>query len=114
MLAFRPRRRRHQLGDGATSSATALRPAGPRRQPGRSFLLQAEEVLADSAGLDDERKSIAEYWADGPASETPPVHWCLLAQPVSARDGHDLDDDVKLFFALSAALLDAGIACWDA
>ena len=91
-----------------------LRPAGPRRHPGRSFLLQASELLEDSAGLDDERKAIAEYWADGPASETPPGHWCLLAQQVSARDGHDLDDDVKLFFALSAALLDAGIACWDA
>jgi hypothetical protein len=98
----------------ALATGWELRPAGPRRRPGRSFLLQAEEVLADSAGLDDERKSIAEYWADGPASETPPGHWCLLAQQVSARDGHDLDDDVKLFFAVSAALLDAGIACWDA
>jgi hypothetical protein len=97
----------------ALETGWELRPGGPRRHPGRSFLLQAEELLEDSAGLDDEAKAIAEYWADGPASETPPGHWCLLAQQVSARDGHDLDDDVKLFFALSAALLDAGIACWD-
>jgi hypothetical protein len=33
---------------------------------------------------------------------------------VSARDGHGLDEDVRLFFALTGALLDAGIACWDA
>ncbi len=91
-----------------------LRPAGPRRHPGRSYLLQAEEVLTDSAGLTDEQKAIVEYWADGPASETPPGHWCLHAQEVSARDGNSLDDDVKLFFALTAALLDASIACWDA
>ena len=87
---------------------------GPRRHPGRSYLFQAEQLLADSAGLTDEHKAIAEYWADGPGSETPPGHWCLHAREVSARDGHGLDEDVKLFFALSAALLDAGIACWDA
>jgi hypothetical protein len=92
-----------------------LRPRlGPRRHPGRSYLFQAEQVLADSAGLTDEHKAIAEYWADGPGSETPPGHWCLLARHVSARDGHGLDEDVKLFFALTGALLDAGIACWDA
>jgi hypothetical protein len=92
-----------------------LRPrGGPRRHPGRSYLFQAEQVLADSAGLTDEHKAIAEYWADGPGSETPPGHWCLHAQHVSARDGHGLDEDVRLFFALTGALLDAGIACWDA
>jgi hypothetical protein len=98
----------------ALQAGWELRPAGPRRHPGRSFLFQAEEVLADSAGLTDEHKAIAEYWADGPGSETPPGHWCLLAQEVSARDGHGLDEDVKLFLALTGALLDAGIACWDA
>jgi hypothetical protein len=92
-----------------------LRPRrGPRRHPRPGFLLQAEQVLDDSAALDDERKAIAEYWADGPGSETPPGHWCLLAQEVSARDGHGLDQDVRLFFALTGALLDAGIAAWDA
>jgi PAP2 superfamily len=92
-----------------------LRPRrGLRRHPERGFLVQAEQVLAASAGLTDEHKAIAEHWADGPGTETPPGHWCLIAQHVSARDGHGLDEDVRLFFALSGALLDAGIACWDA
>ena len=91
-----------------------LRPRPPRRHPSRAFLVQAEQLLADSAGLTDEHKAIAEFWADGPGSETPPGHWCLHAQDVSARDGHGPDEDVRLFFALTGALLDAGIACWDA
>jgi hypothetical protein len=92
-----------------------LRPRrGLRRHPGRGFRLQAEQVLADSAALDDEAKAIAEFWADGPGTETPPGHWCLLAAAVSARDGHGLDEDVCLFLALTGALLDAGIAAWDA
>jgi hypothetical protein len=36
-----------------------------------------------------------------------------FAQWVSARDHHTLDDDVKMFFALSNAIFDAGIAAWD-
>ena len=99
----------------ALEAGWELRPRlGPRRHPGRGYAVQAAQVLADSAGLTDEHKAIAEYWADGPGSETPPGHWCLHAQDVSARDGHGLDEDVRLFFALTGALLDAGIACWDA
>jgi hypothetical protein len=67
-----------------------------------------------SAGLTDRQKMIAEYWSDGPNSEQPPGHWALFAQFVSARDHHTLDDDVKMFFALSNAIFDAGIAAWDA
>jgi hypothetical protein len=95
----------------ALATGWELRPRGPRRHPGPGFLAQAAELLADSAGLTDKHKAIAEYWADGPDTETPPGHWCLLAQEMSARDGHGLDD-VRLFFALTGALLDAGIACW--
>ena len=58
-------------------------------------------------------KMIAEYWANGPHTETPPGHWCLFAQYVSSRDGHALDDDVKMFFAMTNAVFDAGIAAWD-
>lgn len=67
-----------------------------------------------SAGLTDQQKMIAEYWSDGPNSEQPPGHWALFAQWVSARDHHSLDDDVKMFFGLSNAIFDAGIAAWDA
>ena len=92
-----------------------LRPRrGPRRHPGPGYLRQAEQVLAGSAELTDQYKAIAEYWADGPGTETPPGHWCLLAQQVSARDRHGLDQDVVLFFALGGALHDAAVAAWDA
>jgi Domain of unknown function (DUF6851)/VCPO second helical-bundle domain len=92
-----------------------LRPRrGPRRLPGAGYLRQAEQVLRDSAELTDQHKVITEYWADGPGTETPPGHWCRIAQWVSARDCHGLDQNVVLFFALGAALHDAGVAAWDA
>jgi hypothetical protein len=67
---------------------------------------------------------MAEFWADGPNSETPPGHWNVLANlasdelapglmiggrgPVVDR----LQWDVKLYFALNGAVHDAAIAAW--
>jgi PAP2 superfamily len=87
---------------------------GPATYGSPPFLEQAEELVAISADLTDEQKMIAEYFADGPHSELPPGHWDLFAQFVSARDHHGVDEDAKLFFALTNAIFDAGIVAWDA
>jgi hypothetical protein len=102
----------------ALTSADQFRPLiakfGPATYGSKEYQEQAEEMIAISAGLTDKQKMIAEYWNDGPNSEQPPGHWALFAQRVSARDHHTLDDDVKMFFVLSNAVFDAGIAAWDA
>ena len=78
------------------------------------YAAQVAQLISYSALLTDQQKMISEYWADGPASETPPGHWCLLAQDLSRRDEHSVDDDIKMYFVLSNAVFDAGIAAWDA
>jgi len=98
----------------ALPSASALRPEPPARWPHGSYVAQAEEILRLNAHLDDREKMIAEYWADGPHSELPPGHWMLFADFVSARDAHTLDQDVVMFFAVGNAVMDAGIATWEA
>jgi hypothetical protein len=67
---------------------------------------------------------LAEFWADGPNSETPPGHWNVIANQVSDNPlftkqlggtGPVLDDlqwDVKVYFALNAAVHDAACAAW--
>lgn len=67
---------------------------------------------------------LAEFWADGPTSETPPGHWNALANQVSDHPAfvkrlggtgpvlEDLEWDVKMYFALNAALHDAACAAW--
>jgi hypothetical protein len=77
-----------------------------------AFRQQALEVVAYSAVLNDQQKTIAEYWADGPTSELPPGHWTLFATAVSERDGHNMGQDTKMFMAVSNAQLDASIATW--
>ncbi|NEQ67469.1 MAG: hypothetical protein F6K21_18565 [Symploca sp. SIO2D2] len=82
---------------------------------------ETNEVLRADYG-----RILAEFWADGPDSETPPGHWNTVANYVSDNElfekrfegsGPILDDlewDVKLYFALNGAVSDAAIACWDA
>jgi hypothetical protein len=72
----------------------------------------------------DFTRVLAEFWADGPSSETPPGHWNVLANAVSDHPGFlkrvggtgpvldDLEWDVKLYFALNAAVHDAACTAW--
>jgi hypothetical protein len=72
----------------------------------------------------DYARALAEFWADGPKSETPPGHWNVLANEVGdALEGElriggvgpvvgRLEWDVKTYLALNGAVHDAAIAAW--
>ena len=80
------------------------------------------EVIIVNEG--DFGRSIAEFWADGPDSETPPGHWNTLANEIGDSLGDDLmiagvgesvsrlEWDVKTYLALNGANHDAAIAAW--
>ena len=69
---------------------------------------------------------LAEFWADGPDSETPPGHWFTIANYVSdhpqlhkriAGAGpivNNLEWDVKIYLALAGAVHDSAVAAWGA
>jgi hypothetical protein len=101
----------------ALSSGDELRDAAkvlpPATYGSPEYREQAEELINLSAALTDHEKMIAEYWSDGPGSEAPAERWNRFAEWISERDHHSLEDDVKMFFALNNALLDASIAAWD-
>lgn len=72
----------------------------------------------------DFARILAEFFADGPSSETPPGHWNVIANGVNdnpdliKRIGgvgpvvDDLEWDVKVYFALNAAVHEAACAAW--
>lgn len=75
----------------------------------------------------DYYRCLAEFWADGPASETPPGHWNTIYNnyvadhPLTERrlwgEGDPLDPleyDIKTYFALNGAVHDAAVAAWGA
>src|SRR4029077_9534098 len=79
---------------------------------------------ADVVNAGDFYRVMAEFWADGPNSETPPGHWNVLANLVSdemapdlriAGAGQPVDRlqwDVNLYLALNGGVDDAAIAAW--
>jgi hypothetical protein len=85
---------------------------GPALYGSPEYLTQSQELIDISANLTDRQKLIAEYWANGPRSELPPGHWCLFAKFVSERDHHNVNQDAKMFFAMTNAIFDASIAAW--
>ncbi|MEM6516719.1 MAG: FG-GAP-like repeat-containing protein, partial [Bacteroidota bacterium] len=72
----------------------------------------------------DYTRVLAEFWADGPDSETPPGHWFTILNYVNDHPefekrlkgiGEVLDPlewDVKAYFTLGGAMHDAAISAW--
>ncbi|MGS2727258.1 FG-GAP-like repeat-containing protein [Psychroserpens sp. BH13MA-6] len=72
----------------------------------------------------DYTRVLAEFWADGPDSETPPGHWFTILNYVNDHpllekkfegEGAILDAlewDVKAYFILGGAMHDAAISAW--
>lgn len=72
----------------------------------------------------DWTRVLAEFWADGPLSSTPPGHWNEIANQVSDHPALEkrltgqgpvvdsLEWDVKLYLALNGAVHDAAIVTW--
>lgn len=74
--------------------------------------------------LGDYSRILAEFWADGPDSETPPGHWFTLLNYVADHpefekrfmgEGPVLDDlefDVKVYFTMGGAMHDSAVSAW--
>ncbi|MEP2936928.1 MAG: T9SS type A sorting domain-containing protein [Gilvibacter sp.] len=72
----------------------------------------------------DYARVLAEFWADGPDSETPPGHWFTILNYVNDHpdiekrfkgEGPELSDlewDIKAYFALGGAMHDSAITAW--
>jgi len=75
--------------------------------------------------LGDYARVLAEFWADGPDSETPPGHWfgiyneAVVAHPEHERTLGGIGDEIEplaydiiVYLALGGALHDSAIAAW--
>jgi hypothetical protein len=72
----------------------------------------------------DYTRALAEFWADGPTSETPPGHWFVIFNTVSDHpllkrrmggtgpEVGPLEWDVKGYFAIGGAVHDVAICAW--
>ena len=106
-------------------NATGNRPLGTHTDVGYATNPVTGGTYADNfVKRADYGRVLAEFWADGPESETPPGHWNVIANEVSKnpllekRIGgvgpvvDDLEWDVKLYLSMNGAVHDAAVAAW--
>jgi hypothetical protein len=89
-------------------------------RPGMPYLPGSAEFAADLAELQRVNVSqtraqaaIANYWADGPGSYTPPGHWHRYACQAGVEAKYSEVRMARMLAYVGTALMDAGIACWE-
>jgi hypothetical protein len=101
-----------QLEGGDPSTGYGLNPI--TNQP------YAEQIVPRG----DYTRVLAEFWADGPESETPPGHWFVILNAVSDHPLLEkrwagvgdilgpLEWDIKSYFAMGGTMHDSAVAAW--
>lgn len=101
-----------QIEGGDSSTGYALNPV--TNQP------YAEQMVPRG----DYTRVLAEFWADGPESETPPGHWFVILNTVNDHESFEkrwagegdilgaLEWDIKSYFAMGGTMHDSAVAAW--
>ncbi len=93
---------------------------GPPRMPALTIAVYAVDFnltkqlgAKDSPARTAEQTAIAQFWADGSGTVTPPGHWNVIARDLATQRKLSLAENARLFAMLNIALAEAAILCWD-
>lgn len=89
------------------------RPAPPPLASSALMATELAEVRSHVDNRDRRELAIANFWADGPSTPTPPGHWNLLALPYIKRADLSEVRAARALALLNMALHDAAVACWE-
>jgi membrane-associated phospholipid phosphatase len=94
--------------------AARIDPGPPPTYGSAHLTAEMNDIYTVSQTLTDEQRRIADYWADGPGTVTPPGHWNRIALGLVEEANWSTLGSSRLFAVLNTAQADAFIACWDA
>ncbi|MEJ6579837.1 MAG: vanadium-dependent haloperoxidase [Akkermansiaceae bacterium] len=107
-----------QLESFALPRNDLFRPQPPPVLSSSAYALELRWVKeiggSDSTLRTADESEIANFWADGGATENPPGHWLDIAGDVSDQQSLGMQDRARLFALISLATADAAIVAWDA
>lgn len=107
-----------QVTPFAMTSGAQFRPHAPPPVGSSAYAFELNIVKAYGAATGSVRSAdqsqIAEFWANGPGTETPPGHWNRIALQVAQARGLSLAEEARLLALVNLALADAAISCWEA
>lgn len=91
-----------------------VRPGPPPAIGSAEFQAAAKELQDIQDNMTEEKRKIANWWSDGLGSYTPPGHWNKFAKDFLIKYKENPLRSARTFAYLNMAVMDAGIACWDA
>ncbi|GAB3986243.1 hypothetical protein GCM10028807_03240 [Spirosoma daeguense] len=97
--------------DAATK--VKIRPAAPPALNSAEFTKALDELKAIEKNQTREQARIANYWADGPGSYTPPGHWSRIAANVAHEARYSEIRMARTLALINTSMMDAGICCWE-
>lgn len=93
---------------------TTIRPAAPPSTSSQKFKDETEEIYQVTKKLTREQIRIANFWADGLRTYTPPGHWNFIASNEFAQQNFSEARWARNMALLNMSIMDAGVVCWDA
>jgi membrane-associated phospholipid phosphatase len=91
----------------------SIRPAKPYLEGSAEFKKDLAELETINKNQTRNQAAIANYWADGPGSYTPPGHWHRYACSAGVEAKYSEVRMARMLAYVGTALMDAGIACWE-
>lgn len=95
-------------------SIEAIRPGPPPAVGSAEFQAAVKEVRDISDDRSREQWRIADFWADGAGTATPPGHWNIIAEDLIREHGQSEIRAARTMALMNTAMMDGGINCWDA
>lgn len=96
------------------TSGGQFRPEPPPARDSPAFGRAVDELVQLSRTRTPEQLRVAQFWADGPSSPTPPGHWNQIAADLIRQHPGSQLSAARVLAFLNMAVMDAGISCWDA
>lgn len=92
----------------------AVRPVPPPAPGSAEFQVAVAELQEIADNLTTDQRKIANFWADGLGTYTPPGHWNRFAADLIVKYKENPLRSARTFAYMNMAIMDAGISCWDA
>jgi membrane-associated phospholipid phosphatase len=97
-----------------SATLIAIRPPAPPSTSSAQFKKELEEIYQFAKNPTRDQIRIAQFWADGVGTYTPPGHWNAIAAEEFVTMNLSEVRWARNMALLNTALMDAAIACWDA
>ncbi|MFN8359679.1 MAG: phosphatase PAP2 family protein [Candidatus Kapaibacterium sp.] len=97
----------------AVPNVDAERPAPPPALESKEFKDALAEVKTIADSRTREQWRIADFWADGGGTFTPPGHWNYIAAGLIRKNNYSELRAARTLALMNISIMDAGVCCWD-